>query len=1464
MISRGACWRLGACIGALVAAAVPLRLVAQTPWGQVTPSSGTYPAGTQISIQVQFCSPSSWFDAWALIFHNGQQIGTTFPVPNPGCNDYQENSFNITIVEGNNHVYGQAFDGNGMATAEAFFTGTPVSTYGVAVAPDGGTTPTRQANTTGYSATFTVQNTGNTANTYTISCAGSSNVTCTGVSSGSVPLGAGASTAVNAFYNVGAPGSGSLTLTASGTNASDGGSFTVPVAQFGVVVTPDGASGPTRVMNTTGHTAVFTVRNAGSVPDNYSLACTGSANVTCTLLSPLSLSLAASNQADVTATYNVGASGAGSITLTATGTSVNDGGSYNFWVTTFTPAAVVNGVLAKDSRYLLQETAVTYDGYGRVTQLSDARSKVTNYQYGPPPNNAFLTQVTRVHDAGGANLVTDIAYDANGFVFSIRDEGVTFRYFTYDEFGRLRQIKNNAGTPVRAYGYTYSRTSPSWTFNPASPNAIVDTTFVQQTPLVAVVSTQFMDGLGRPIQTVVRDGTNYHVSGTQYDLMGRVWRVWKPYTRATPGFDASFTTSATNFYNTYHATATAKPYVETSYTPDALARVKQVTPEYIGTSPTAFVLHAYGLDVPAKHQYIEVTDETGKKTRRYTDVFGNAMRSLLGYGAPEATTTQFTYNVLGQRTQATDPRALNTTYAFDTRGLLTSRTSPDAGTVNSKYDKAGNLRFSQDANQAAAGQVYFTNYDFAGRPLTSGQGSETFATLNPDVANSFEGAQANWLVVRQYDAAPPLIPPWSFLPTPPPLTNVAGRLAGVASKSNGAWQVTYFSYDADGQVATRYTYTQANGGGSVLTALNTTATYARDLRGSLTQRSLTVGTNTFYHWYDYDSRGLLWKLFASTTFTKPPTPDVTDTYLPGGQPQNYQFQGGPLVPIRYTIRGQTEKVGDPALTTYPFSARYAYRPNGVVDTAEFYNAGSPAAQKRYRYAFGTAAYDALNRLKSADFSSWSGSAWTSTLAYDLANIGYDAAGNLTALQRYRETATLIDNLTYSNATTSNRLNSITDAVSATTETWDAETGGFTYDANGNLLTAPAAPYSITTPITYNHQNLPVSLTSGANTATYRYDDAGQRITKQVNSGNTEVYVRDGATTLGVFTVNGAGTPTSWHFNLLWEDRVVGRQPNTGNRRYYHFDHLGSTRAVVEGATVVESYDFEPWGLLMPGRTLAGPTKEGFTGKEQDAETGLEYFGARYYLPALARWGAVDPLAAKYREWSPYNYVLNNPLVLYDPDGRQARPNPGSARSPDIRIPALRPSRPWIPGELATQAIVGSARSPEIRELAVSSTPLVSTLQDVSTLRGYNLAAGRDATSSEQAWAFAGIVTPLSGPLLKKLFGGLFRRTLKGADTWGRPETLERHFRDHGADFGARNADEYAQGASDFFQRSQRDRLPTKIDSEGGIRVYDPATNTFGAYNADGTTRSFYKPDPSKHGRKTNLDYWNDQPGTLVP
>lgn len=80
----------------------------------------------------------------------------------------------------------------------------------------------------------------------------------------------------------------------------------------------------------------------------------------------------------------------------------------------------------------------------------------------------------------------------------------------------------------------------------------------------------------------------------------------------------------------------------------------------------------------------------------------------------------------------------------------------------------------------------------------------------------------------------------------------------------------------------------------------------------------------------------------------------------------------------------------------------------------------------------------------------------------------------------------------------------------------------------------------------------------------------------------------------------------------------------------------------------------------------------FTSKERDVETGLDYFGARYYSSLPGRFTGVDPREIAFessrirflayvgnpQNWNHYSYVLNNPLLLTDPDGRE--PNKSQA------------------------------------------------------------------------------------------------------------------------------------------------------------------------------------------------------------
>ena len=58
----------------------------------------------------------------------------------------------------------------------------------------------------------------------------------------------------------------------------------------------------------------------------------------------------------------------------------------------------------------------------------------------------------------------------------------------------------------------------------------------------------------------------------------------------------------------------------------------------------------------------------------------------------------------------------------------------------------------------------------------------------------------------------------------------------------------------------------------------------------------------------------------------------------------------------------------------------------------------------------------------------------------------------------------------------------------------------------------------------------------------------------------------------------------------------------------------------------------------------------FSAKERDSETGLSYFGSRYYSSDLSVWLSVDPMSDKYPSTSPYAYCRNNPIILMDPNG----------------------------------------------------------------------------------------------------------------------------------------------------------------------------------------------------------------------
>jgi RHS repeat-associated protein len=107
--------------------------------------------------------------------------------------------------------------------------------------------------------------------------------------------------------------------------------------------------------------------------------------------------------------------------------------------------------------------------------------------------------------------------------------------------------------------------------------------------------------------------------------------------------------------------------------------------------------------------------------------------------------------------------------------------------------------------------------------------------------------------------------------------------------------------------------------------------------------------------------------------------------------------------------------------------------------------------------------------------------------------------------------------------------------------------------------------------------------------------------------------------------------------------------------WYHPDYLGNVDLVTEiDGFAHEFFIYNPWGEEMHqwnANTYAFTSPYRFNSKELDPETGLAYYGARYYQNKIGVWLSVDPKSVDAPSWSPYSYSTNNPVVFADPDGQ---------------------------------------------------------------------------------------------------------------------------------------------------------------------------------------------------------------------
>lgn len=174
---------------------------------------------------------------------------------------------------------------------------------------------------------------------------------------------------------------------------------------------------------------------------------------------------------------------------------------------------------------------------------------------------------------------------------------------------------------------------------------------------------------------------------------------------------------------------------------------------------------------------------------------------------------------------------------------------------------------------------------------------------------------------------------------------------------------------------------------------------------------------------------------------------------------------------------------------------------------------------------------------------------------------------------------------------------------------------------------------------------------------YQYDAAGNKLRQLYTVNGTLNKTTD-------FVSNFAyenGTPAWVNFG---EGRIVYNTNGTWFAENYIKDHLGNVRVAYylnNGVVTTRQIDsYYPFGMNIKGLTVnklsaVRPNEYLYNGKMFQDEGGLNWldYGARMYDAVLGRWNVVDPLAEKYRRWSPYNYCVDNPMRFIDPDGMGA-------------------------------------------------------------------------------------------------------------------------------------------------------------------------------------------------------------------
>lgn len=914
----------------------------------------------------------------------------------------------------------------------------------------------------------------------------------------------------------------------------------------------------------------------------------------------------------------------------------------------------------------------TYDKDNPTRRLSkrDPEGYMTNYTYDTMGN------VTQIQNPSGSTVEMSY-YNSFGQPGKLKDARGNYTLLKYDTKGNLLQeivLKAGIGASIDPSTYSASASDlKAWTIhsydsagNRTSTKRVRD--FATQ---VGPIFTSVYDSDKFNVQYYQRQGDKDgdgvleapETSPTlEYDALGRpqtdLSANWYKVTKRYDSVDRIIRMSdAHNNLRDYKYDANGNPIEQSlvvSYSGNAL--IDHSSAQYDSSDRKTASLDVAGNVTAYQYDPVgNVVKITNPDNYNLTFDYDAANHVVKAYDQ-EGHAVSKTLDLSGKPRSVTDPNGNTVLYEYydsSKDGRLKQTTDPAGRKTVFDYDPNGNaISVTLVPNDGSPNRVTLTDYDELNRPIRSvgpvttdlTLGSYRVVTKNTyTTLGSLESVVATRTDITGTNAAadmpanPQVTYKWDDFGRKIKEIDQVGKFwkfeydqnNNLIKSTDAKGQPTQFIYGYGGQLLTRidatgkktnYTY---NALGQVLTAQNPEVTYSHAYDAAHRLASVTDSRGGKKINYAYSPGGLLNTMSDNegrrTDYLYDPVGRLSGIWAPNDDYIAFAYDAAGRLTEKWLpngINAQYTWNNDNTLAQVKNRFNYSdtfivsqhdYQYNGVgqrkqaLDRLGVY--APPAANDAY-------AYDALgNRTSKTD---------TGGRLYYV----YDDANQLTAIRQNDASGTLLSAMVYD------------------------DNGNLTQKCVGGTITASATSCTgekVTT-LSYNALDQLAQVNKDGQVSQYGYDDAGRRIRKTVD-GSTVNYLYNGPDIQAEYQSWSKASATYTHGPNT--DDPIMRVTAANDVSYIHQDGLGSVVATTDVSGNLKAAQlYDAWGKPTAGAGTLG--QYGYTGREPD-ETGMMYYRARYYDPAVGRFTQRDPIGLN-GGINQYIYVSNNPINFTDPSG----------------------------------------------------------------------------------------------------------------------------------------------------------------------------------------------------------------------